>query len=217
MAEARALAACLALAALPVATLARAQDAHELPPEEAKPTKPAGLLVPVSLVGGLRAGYSHNFGKNSPPDSTNANDANNGVDLALELGSTIFDHIYGGFIVGGTFYISPTSTSASVASLLIGTEFGYLTNANGFGGFFGLGAAYRAIFVSNAVGQANKYDGPNVLATVALHFKVGDSVRILPRVDFSLGPSSSVVAAIMTVGFSIWLTQPIWPPKHHAR
>lgn len=189
---------------------------NELPPEEAKPQTPTGLFVPVSIMGGLRAGVALNAGKNAPDDASKPNGAIAGVDLALEAGSLLFDHFYGGLIFGGTFFVSPQNTTSSVSSILFGTELGYLTNPQGFGAFFGLGVAYRAIFVSDAQGNANKFDGPDALATVALHVRISDLARLLPRVDFAVGPSGpGNVHAIFVFGFSIWLNDDIHRQKHH--
>lgn len=214
------------LAALLAPAIVHAQDAavpvpsaNELPPEEKKPEKPTGLVIPVSLMGGIRAGGALNLGKNAPDGmSSNPNGAIAAADLALELGSLVWDHIYGGFIVGGTFFISPSSTTSDVRSLLVATEFGWLTNANGFGAFFGLGVGYRAMYVSDALGNANKFDGVEGLATVALHAKLGALVRVLPRLDFNVGPSGDGQAhAILTLGVSIWLNDDIHPKRRkHA-
>jgi hypothetical protein len=196
-----------------------APDANELPPVEAKPQKHEGLQIPVTLLGGLRVGGAWNAGHNAPSGAANnPNGAVGGFDLALEFGSLVFDHFYGGFVFGGTFFISPPDTTASISSVLFATEFGYLTSARHVGAFFGLGIGYRAIFVSDALGTANKTDGPEGLATVALHAPIGSLVHILPRIDFGVGPSgSNDVHAIFTVGFSVWLGGDVWPPKrHHA-
>jgi hypothetical protein len=198
----------LAIAALLYASVASADN--DLPPEETKAPKPQGLVVPLSIMGGLRVGGGVNAGMNAPSGATNnPNGAIAAIDLALEVGSTVFDHFYGGLILGGDFFISPQDTTASVSSILFGTQFGYLTNPHGFGGYFGLGLAYRAILVSDANGNALKYDGLDGLFTVGLHVKVGPYLRILPRADLSLGEAGGVVHAIFTFGVSLWLNDEI--------
>jgi len=194
-------------------------NANELPPEEKKPEKPTGIVIPVSLMGGIRAGGAVNFGKNAPDGlSSKPNDAIAAADLALELGSLVWNHIYAGILVGGTFFISPSSTTSNVRSLVISSEFGWLTNPNGFGAYFGLGFGYRATYVTDAVGNSNNFDGAEGIATVALHAKLGALVRVLPRLDFSAGPSGSGQAhAILTVGVSIWLNDDIHPSKKHRQ
>jgi hypothetical protein len=195
-------------------------NANELPPEEKKPEKPTGIVIPVSIMGGIRAGGAINLGKNAPDGlSSKPNDAIAAADLALELGSLVWNHIYAGFLVGGTFFISPSSTTSDVRSLVVATEFGWLTNATGFGAYFGLGVGYRATYVTDAVGNANKFDGAEGIATVALHAKLGTLVRVLPRLDFSAGPSGSGQAhAIFTLGVSLWLNDDVHPSrkKHTA-
>jgi hypothetical protein len=212
--------ALVALAALLASATVHAQDRsdpNDLPPIEQKPATPEGTFVPVSIMGGLRAGGSWNVGKNAPDSGSNPNGAVAGIDLALEVGALVLDHIYGGLIGGGTLFVSPPSTTSNITSFLFGTEFGWLTNAHGFGAFFGLGVGYRAIFVSDALGNANKFDGPEGLATVALHAKIGSIVRVLPRLDFSVGPSGSGQAhAIFTLGVSIWLNDDVHAKKKHA-
>jgi len=189
---------------------------NELPPEEAKVAKPQGIIVPVSIMGGLRFGGALEAGKNAPDAGNHPNDAIAAIDLALELGCTVFDHFYGGLIFGGDFFISPQSTTASISSLLFGTELGYLTNPSGLGGYFGLGAAYRAIFVTDALGTANKFDGADLLVTVGLHVKLGQYLRLIPRADLSLGPTTGVVHAIFIFGLSVWFNDQVWPTsKHH--
>lgn len=191
---------------------------NELPPEEPKPQAPPGIVVPTSIMGGLRASGALNAGKNAPDSASNPNGAIGGVDLALEAGALVFDHFYGGLVVGGTLFVSPQSTTSNVSSFVFGTEFAYLTNPRGFGGFFGLGIAYRAMFVSDALGNANKFDGPDLLATVALHIRIGALARLLPRVDFNLGPSGpGNVHAIFIFGVSIWLNDDLLPKRHGSK
>lgn len=224
---------CTALAAVMLcAGVARAQeDAHELPPQEPKPeAKPTGIVVPVSILGGIRAGAAVNAGKFAS-DVVGVNDIVAGVDLGLEVGATIFDHFYGGLTFGGTLFVSPASVSKSLSSLLIGTEFGYLTNPRGVGGsaeggtprsstvggFFGVGVAYRAFFVSDALGNANKFDCPDALFTAALQIPAGSFVRIMPRVDLGLGAIDGNVHALFVFGLSAWLGGQVHPAakKHH--
>jgi hypothetical protein len=204
----------LALAALVHTSVASADN--DVPPEEVKAPKPQGLVVPLSIMGGLRVGAAVNAGQNAPDSGSNPNGAVGAIDLALEVGSTVFEHFYGGLILGGDFFISPTTTTASVSSILFGTEFGYLTNPRGFGGYFGLGLAYRAILVSDANGNANKYDGLDGLFTVGLHVKVGQYLRIIPRADLSLGAPDGIVHAIFTFGVSLWLNDEVISVKPHA-
>lgn len=208
----------IVIAALLAPAVVHAQDANELPPEEKKPEKPVGIVIPVSIMGGIRIGGALNAGKNAPDSGSNPNGAIAGADLALELGSLVNNHFYGGVIVGGTLFVSPPSTTSNVSSLLVATEFGYLTNPNGFGAFFGLGIGYRAMFVTDALGNANKFDGVEGLATVALHAKISSIVRVLPRLDFSVGPSGAGNAhAIFVLGASIWLNDDIHPKtRRHA-
>jgi hypothetical protein len=207
----------MVLAAILAPSVVHAQvEANELPPEEKKPEKPAGIVIPVSVMGGLRVGGALNAGKNAPDSGSNPNGAIAGADLALEVGALVYDHFYGGLILGGTLFVSPPSTTSSVSSLLAASEFGYLTNPNGFGAFFGLGIGYRAMFVSDALGNANKFDGIEGMVTVALHAKIGELVRILPRLDFSVGPSGDGNAhAIFVLGASIWLNDDVHPKKRH--
>jgi len=187
---------------------------NELPPVEAQPTKPTGVVVPTSIMGGIRVGGALNAGKNAPDDASNPNGAIAAFDIALEFGSLVFDHFYGGLIFGGTFFASPQSTTSNIVSVLFGTELGYLTNPRGLGGFFGLGVAYRAIYVSDSQGNANKFDGPDLLATVGLHIRLGDYARLMPRVDFGLGPSGpGNVHAIFVFGASIWFNDDLIPKK----
>lgn len=195
-------------------------DPNELPPIEQKQAQTAGLFVPVSIMGGLRAAGAYNFGKNAPSatdSSTNPNGAQAGFDIGLEFGVLVWDHIYAGIMGGGTLFFSPPSTKANVSSFVFANEFGWLTNAHGLGVYFGLGVGYRAIYASDAVGGANKVDGIEGLATVALHVKIGELVRILPRIDFSVGPSGDGQAhGILSLGFSIWLNDDVHP-KHKRR
>jgi hypothetical protein len=209
---------CAALAAASLfARAAPAQtDAHELPPPETKPQKPQGLIVPVSIVGGIRAGGALNAGKNAPDSASNPNGAIAGIDLALEIGSIVLDHFYGGFIFGGTFFVSPQDTTSDVKSVLAATELGYLTNTHGVGGFFGLGVGYRAMLVSDAVGNANKFDGPEGLATVGLYLRPGSLVSLMPRLDFGVGPSGDGNAhAIFVLSISAWIGGQVWGAKRH--
>jgi hypothetical protein len=210
----------LALAVACLSSTAYAQSetsANEVPPEEVKPTKPVGVIIPVSIMGGIRLGGAFKLGQIAPDASNNPNDAVGGVDLALEVGTTLFDHFYGGFIFGGTLFVSPQSSTANVSSLLVGTEFGYLTNPKGVGGFFGLGVAYRATFVSDSLGSALKFDGPDALFTVALHLRLASYLRLMPRLDVSLGPTSGADAhAIFTVGVSAWFNADVYPAKRRA-
>ena len=196
-------------------------EPNDLPPIEQKQAKPEGLVVPVSIMGGLRVGGAYNFGKNAPSatdSSTNPNGAQGGFDIGLELGVLVFDHLYAGIMGGGTLFFSPPSTTSNVNSFLFANEFGWLTNAHGLGAYFGLGVGYRAIYASDAVGGANKVDGIEGIATVALHVKIGELVRILPRIDFFVGPSGDGQAhGILSLGVSIWLNDDVHPKRRkHA-
>jgi hypothetical protein len=192
-------------------------DPNDLPPIEQKQAKPEGLVVPVSIMGGLRVAGAYNLGKNAPSatdSGSNPNGAQAGISLGAEVGSLVFDHVYAGIMGGGTLFVSPPSTKANVSSIVFGTEFGWLTNAHGVGGYFGLGVGYRAIFASDALGNANKVDGIEGLATIALHIRIGELARILPRIDFGFGPAGDgQVHAIVALGFSIWLNDDIHPKK----
>ena len=209
------------MAALLAPATVYAQDRSEpndLPPIEQKQAKPEGLVIPVSIMGGLRAAGAYNLGKNAPDSGSNPNGAVAGIDLGVEVGALVWDHIYAGIMGGGTLFVSPPSTTSSVSSFVFASEFGWLTNPHGLGGYFGLGVGYRAIFVGDALGNANKFDGIEGLATVALHIRVGELVRILPRIDFYFGPSGDGQAhAIVALGFSIWLNDDVHPKKRkHA-
>lgn len=211
----------LVLLALLAPTSVYAQDRsdpNDLPPVEQKPAKPEGIVVPLSIMGGLRAAGAYNLGKNAPDSGSNPNGAVAGIDLGLEVGALVFDHLYAGIMGGGTLFVSPPSTTSNITSVIFVGEFGWLTNAHGFGAYFGLGVGYRGIFVGDALGNANQFGGIEGLATVALHWKIGDLVRVLPRVDFSVGPSGDGQAhAILSLGFSIWLNDDILPKKKHHR
>jgi hypothetical protein len=213
----------LVLAALLAPTPLYAQersDPNDLPPVEQKQAAREGIFIPVSIMGGIHAGGAFNAGKNAPDGvGTKPNGAIGGIDLGLEVGALVWDHLYGGLIGGTTLFISPSDTKANVSSFFVATEFGWLTNANGLGGFFGLGVGYRAMIVGDAVGGANKYDGIEGLATVALHIRLGELARIIfPRIDFGIGPNNGAdnVHAILTLGFSIWLNDDIHKKKHHS-
>jgi hypothetical protein len=196
-------------------------DPNDLPPVEQKQAKPQGVIVPVSIMGGLRVAGAYNLGKNAPSatdSSTNPNGAQAGFDVGLEFGALVFDHLYAGIMGGGTLFFSPPSTKANVSSFVFANEFGWLTNAHGFGAYFGLGVGYRAIYASDAVGGANKVDGIEGLATIALHVRIGDLIRVLPRVDFGFGPAGDgQVHAIVALGVSIWFNDDLHPKKRkHA-
>jgi len=182
-----------------------ASETNELPPQEQKPVPKTGIVVPVSVMGGIRVGGALKAGDVAPNASNNPNAVVGGIDVALEVGSTVFDHFYGGFVLGGTFFVSPQSSTANVSSLLFGTELGYLTSPKGVGGFFAAGIGYRAVFVSDSLGNANKFDGPDALFTVALHLRLASYLRLMPRVDVSVGPTSGADAhAIFVIGVSAW-------------
>ena len=69
-----------------------------------------------------------------------------------------------------------------------------------------LGLVARALFVSDALGNANKFDGPEGIFSVGLHLRLGEYVRIVPRIDFTVGPSGDGNAhAIFIFGASLWL------------
>jgi hypothetical protein len=192
-------------------------EANEVPPEEAKPVKPQGLVVPVSIMGGIRVAGAFKLGMVAPDATNKPNDAVGGFDLGLEVGSLVFDHIYGGLILGGTFFISPQSSTANVASMLLGTEFAYLTNPKGLGGFFGAGVGYRVVFVSDSLGNALHFDSPDVLFTIALHLRLASYLRVMPRIDISLGPTNNADAhAIFTLGLSAWFNADVHPKKKRA-
>ena len=192
-------------------------DPNDLPPIEQKQAPPEGLFVPVSLMGGLRAGGALNVGKTAPDAQVgNPNGAIAGIDLALEFGALVFDHLYAGVIGGGTLFVSPTDTKVNVSSFVLASEFGWLTNAHGLGAYFGLGVGYRALFVNDTNGNANKFDGVEGLATIGLHVRAGSPIRIMPRVDVSVGPnngSDGNAHALVIVGVSIWLNDDIHAKK----
>ena len=192
---------------------APATDAHELPPEEPKAPKKKALPVPLSIMGGLRIGAILPAGDvgQSPQLPVAITTA---VDLTLEAGATIYEHFYGGLLFGGSFYISPASSARNVNAILFGTEVGYLTNPDGLGGFFGLGLGYRRYFIGDALSNANTVDGPDALATIALHIRAGSAMRILPRFDFAVGPAGGYTHALFFFGASIWFNQDLARAPH---
>ena len=191
---------------------APATDTHELPPEEPKAPKKKPVPVPLSIMGGLRGGIVVPAGDiGQAPQLPVAVDP--AVDLSLEVGATIYEHYYGGLIFGGSFYISPATSSKSINAILFGTEVGYLTNPDGLGGFFGLGVGYRRYFIADALGNANPVDGPDALATVALHIRAGSAIRLLPRFDFAVGPAGGYTHALFFFGVSIWLNHDVWKKR----
>jgi hypothetical protein len=202
-----------ALCAILLAGRAARAD-NDLPPEEAKPVAPTGVVIPVSIVGGLRAEGAFKMGDVAPNAANNPNGVLAGVDLALEVGTLVWNHFYGGVLLGGTFFVSPQDTTASVSSLLLGTELGYLTSPEGLGAFFGVGVGYRAVFVSDSLGNANKFDGPDALFTFGLQIKVASYLRLMPRVDLSLGPTDGADAHLLVnVGISAWLNADVHPKR----
>ena len=191
---------------------ATATDTHELPPEEPKAPAKKPVPVPLSIMGGLRGGVVIPAGDiGQAPQLPIAVDP--AIDLSLEVGATIYEHYYGGLIFGGSFYISPATSSKNVNAILLGTEVGYLTNPDGLGGFFGLGIGYRRYFIGDALGNANSVDGPDALATIALHIRAGSAVRLLPRFDFAVGPAGGYTHALFFFGLSIWLNHDVFKKR----
>ncbi len=190
-------------------------DAHELPPEEAKAPKRKSIPLPLSIMGGLRVGVLIPAGDigQAPQLPIPVDPA---VDLALELGATIYEHYYAGLIFGGSFYISPANSQKNVNAILFGTEGGYILNPNGkLGAFFGLGIGLRNYFIGDALGNANSVSGPDLLATVALHVRAGSAIRLLPRFDFMLGPAGGYTHALFLFGLSVWLNHDVFKKPDH--
>jgi hypothetical protein len=188
-----------------LASVARADDApapapvdpHEVP-EFAAPVKKEPKVSTLSIMGGLRAGFTLPAGKMA------AEAVGPAFDFAGELGMRLVRYLYAGVRFGGTLFSSPKSNPKSISSLLFGVEVGYLTNPDGFGLFPTLGAGYRRVSVADALGTSIANSGVDLLVGLGLHFKLGKEVRLIPRVDFAAGSAGDFAHYLFTIGLSAY-------------
>lgn len=176
-----------------------APDPHEVP-DLPPPTAPKGPRVsPFSLMGGLRLGVIlPDPGKLVAPPITA------GLDIVGEVGARFLRRLYGSIQFGGSLFISPKSSDKSVSSLMVGTTVGVFTNPDGFGLLPVVGIGYRRISVTDVAGTSLGTGSVDLLLGLALHFKLGKDVRLLPRVDFATGSADGYAHYLFTVGVSGW-------------
>ena len=182
----------------PPAPAATAVDPHELPELPAAPVKKEPRVSTLSIMGGLRAGFTVPAGKMA------AEAVGPAFDFAAELGARFVRYLYAGLRVGGTLFSSPQSTSKSISSLLVGAEIGYLTNPDGLGLFPTVGAGYRRVSIADALGTSISSSGVDFLVGLGVHFKLSKEVRLIPRVDFAAGSAGDFAHYLFTVGLSAY-------------
>ena len=151
----------------PVAPAATAVDPHEVPDFPTTPSKKEPKVSTISIMGGLRAGFTVPAGKMA------AEAVGPAFDFAGELGVRLVRYLYAGARLGGTLFSSPKSNAKSISSLLFGVEVGYLTNPDGFGLFPTLGAGYRRVSIADVLGTTVSNGGVDLLVGLGLHFKIG--------------------------------------------
>ena len=177
---------------------ATAVDPHELPDLPAPTVKKEPRVSTLSIMGGLRAGFTLPAGKMAPEAVGPA------FDFAGEFGVRFVRFLYAGVRLGGTLFSSPQSNQKSISSLLFGAEIGYLTNPDGLGLFPTLGAGYRRVSVADALGTSISNSGVDFLVGLGLHLKLSKEVRFIPRVDFAAGSAGDFAHYLFTVGVSAY-------------
>ena len=182
----------------PVAPAATAVDPHEVPDFPTTPSRKEPKVSTISIMGGLRAGFTVPAGKMA------AEAVGPAFDFAGELGVRLVRYLYAGARLGGTLFSSPKSNAKSISSLLFGVEVGYLTNPDGFGLFPTLGAGYRRVSIADVLGTTVSNGGVDLLVGLGLHFKIGKEVRLIPRVDFAAGSAGDFAHYLFTVGLSAY-------------
>ncbi len=176
-------------------------DPHELPPESPKLVVKQPTESLYSAMGGFRGGFALAAGEMGA-------DVGPAGDFGLEGGARFLRNFYGGLIGSGTLFVTPSKTMAqSVSSFLFGFEAGWFSNPKGFGFFGAAGAALRYVSIGDSNGTSIGRGGGDFLLTVAMHFKIGHHVRLLPRIDMQAGAAGGYGHAIFVFGLSAWYNQ----------
>jgi len=130
----------------PPAPSATAVDPHELPDLPPPTVKKEPRVSTLSIMGGLRAGFTLPAGKMAAVAVGPA------FDFAGELGVRLVRYLYAGVRLGGTLFSSPQGNAKSISSLLFGVDVLGTTVANsgvdllvGFGLHFKIGKEVRLI------------------------------------------------------------------------
>lgn len=173
-------------------------DPHELPDLPPPTVKKEPRISTLSIMGGLRAGFTVPAGKMA------AEAVGPAFEFAGELGARLVRYLYAGVRLGGTLFSSPASNPKSISALLFGVEVGYLSNPDGFGLFPTLGAGYRRVSVADALGTTLSHSGVDLLVGLGLHFKLSKEVRLIPRVDFAAGSAGDFAHYLFTAGLSAY-------------
>lgn len=172
-------------------------DAHEMPDLPPPTTAKQPKVSTFSLMGGLRLGVVlPDPGKIAAPPVTL------GLDIVGEAGARFLRYLYGSVQFGGTLFISPKESDKSVSCWMVGTTVGAFTNPDGFGLLPTIGVGYRRISITDVAGTSLSAGSVDLLVGLALHFKLGKDVRLLPRVDFATGSANDFAHYLFTVGVS---------------
>jgi hypothetical protein len=129
-----------------------------------------------------------------------SNVASSGAAIGIDGGFRFVKKLYLGLayehgFLGSGNAISNGITSASASSDYIGLDFVFLSNPDGLAFYGDIGAGYRALSTSTTDVNGNvtsiTYSGGEGTLGVGIHFKLGDWVRLIPRVSVSAGQFSS--------------------------
>jgi len=183
-----------------------AQGASDRPPaynEGEKPRPPADLRSRSSFFIGPRlslalpAGYYVADGNSvSMSDVAGAGGA-----LGAEAGIRFARIFYFSLLLEGTKYGEKTTSGAisgssrvdvkySATSFLAAGKFGIITNPDGFAFLADIGVGYRAFSVDATAGNLStntSAKSPDFLVGIGMHFKAGKVLRLVPKIDLSVG------------------------------
>ena len=120
-----------------------------------------------------------------------------GLEVGLEFNYRFNRHLYAGLVADrGSMSVSTAGLDpdnlipVSGYTMKFGAAVGVLTNPDGFGGLFQAGLGVRNVTLSLSDGSdvlSSGLFGPEATVGAGLWISVGDHLRLVPRLDVSLG------------------------------
>ncbi|WP_394837888.1 hypothetical protein LVJ94_13335 [Pendulispora rubella] len=122
--------------------------------------------------------------------------ANPGAALGAEAGIRFARLFYFSALIEGAKYgeVKQGATKYDASSFLAAGKFGLITNPDGFAFIADIGIGYRSFSVDGSVSSGgttakgnNSASSADFLLGVGMHFKAGKILRLIPKIDVSLG------------------------------
>ena len=179
-------------------------------PEQPQEWAPQKKTSTMGLLLGARAGVMFPTGTiekgiNGGPDTSMSDKVSTGGALGFEGNLRFARHFMIGLGFEHGFYgkgdnvdtnVGPagTNVSTTISSNLVDIHVGYISNPDGLGFYGELGLGYRWLIGSTSFGGTDAstvYNGGELSLGAGIFIKAGNSLRIIPKVNFGIGQFST--------------------------